>query len=42
VKIPPQFQKNGVTRLMPTDRGKALVEYLKGLNKTFPLPEAAQ
>jgi cytochrome c oxidase cbb3-type subunit II len=42
VKIPPQFQKNGVTRLMPTERGKALVEYLKGLNKTFPLPEAAQ
>jgi len=42
VKIPPQLQKDSVTQLMPTERGKALIEYLKGLNKTFPLPEAAQ
>lgn len=42
VKIPPVYQRNGITQLMPTDRGKALIEYLKGLNKTFPLPEAAQ
>ncbi len=42
VKIPPQFYQNGVTHLVPTDRGKALIEYLRGLNKTFPLPEAAQ
>ena len=42
VKIPPVYQRNGITQLMATDRGKALIEYLKGLNKTFPLPEAAQ
>lgn len=42
VKIPPVYQRDRVTQLMPTDRGKALIEYLKGLNKTFPLPEAAQ
>lgn len=42
IKMPPQFQQNGVTQLVPTDRGKALIEYLRGLNKTFPLPEAAQ
>jgi cytochrome c oxidase cbb3-type subunit II len=42
VKIPPQFVKNGVTHLTPTDRGRALILYLRGLNKTFPLPEAQQ
>jgi cytochrome c oxidase cbb3-type subunit II len=42
IQIPPQFHKNGITRLVPSDRGKALIEYLKSLNKTFPLPEAAQ
>lgn len=42
VKVPPQLQKNGITQLVPTERGKALIEYLKALNKTFPLPEAQQ
>ncbi len=42
IQIPPMHQKNGITRLVPTERGKALIEYMKALNKTFPLPEAAQ
>lgn len=42
IAIPPQLQQNGIVQLVPSDRGKALIEYLKGLNKTFPLPEAAQ
>lgn len=42
IKIPPQLQRNGITQLVPNERGKALIEYLRGLNKTFPLPEAAQ
>lgn len=42
VKVPPQLQKNGITQLVPNERGKALIEYLKALNKTFPLPEAQQ
>lgn len=42
IKIPQQFQTGGVTQLVPTERGKALIEYMRGLNKTFPLPEAQQ
>jgi cytochrome c oxidase cbb3-type subunit 2 len=42
IAIPPQFHKDGVTRLAPTERGKALITYLKALNQSFPLPEAAQ
>jgi cytochrome c oxidase cbb3-type subunit 2 len=42
IAIPPQFVRNGVTHLIPTDRGRALILYLRGLNKTFPLPEAQQ
>jgi len=42
VKLPPQSNRPGITRMVPTERGKALIEYLKALNKTFPLPEAAQ
>ncbi len=42
IKIPEPLQTNGITQLVPNDRGKALIEYLRGLNKTFPLPEAAQ
>jgi cytochrome c oxidase cbb3-type subunit 2 len=42
VKVPKPLQKNGITQLVPTERGKALIEYLKSLNKTFPLPEAQQ
>jgi cytochrome c oxidase cbb3-type subunit 2 len=42
VMVPKPLQKNGITQLAPTERGKALIAYLKSLNKTFPLPEAQQ
>ncbi|MFN7542685.1 MAG: cbb3-type cytochrome c oxidase subunit II [Acidobacteriota bacterium] len=42
IKIPPQFQNSGITQLVPNERGKALIEYLKALNQSFPLPEAQQ
>ncbi len=42
VKIPKPLQQGNVTQIVPTERGKALIEYLKALNKTFPLPEAQQ
>jgi cytochrome c oxidase cbb3-type subunit 2 len=42
VKIPKPLQQGSVTQIVPNERGKALIEYLKSLNKTFPLPEAQQ
>ena len=42
VKMPPGYPKAGVTHIVPTDRGAALIAYLKALNQSFPLPEANQ
>ena len=42
IKLPKTKQGGEVAQIVPTERGKALIEYLKSLNKTFPLPEAAQ
>lgn len=35
-------QPGGVTHIAPTDRGRALIAYLKRLNQSYPLPEANQ
>lgn len=42
VKIPQPAQKDGITHIVPTERGRALITYLRGLNQNFPLPEANQ
>ncbi len=42
IRIPTQHQANGVTHILPTERGRNLIIYLISLNKTFPLPEAQQ
>ena len=42
VKMPPAYKKANVTHIIPTDRGAALIAYLKRLNQSFPLPEANQ
>jgi len=42
IKLPPAFANTGVTHIAPTDRGAALIAYLKRLNQSFPLPEANQ
>ncbi len=34
--------KRGVSHIAPTDRGRALIAYLKRLNQSYPLPEANQ
>jgi cytochrome c oxidase cbb3-type subunit II len=42
IKVPPGKGKNGVTHIVPKERGRQLIAYLISLNKTFPLPEANQ
>lgn len=40
VKVP--RGEGGVSHIVPNDRGRALIAYLKRLNQSFPLPEANQ
>lgn len=42
IRIPEGQVKNGVTHIVPTERGRALIAYLKALNQSYPLPEANQ
>jgi cytochrome c oxidase cbb3-type subunit II len=42
VKLPANYRKTGLSHVVPTDRGAALITYLKHLNQSFPLPEAVQ
>jgi cytochrome c oxidase cbb3-type subunit 2 len=42
VKIPAGYQNGEVAYILPNRRGRALIEYLKRLNQSFPLPEAQQ
>ena len=41
IKVP-TGRRNGVSHIVPTDRGRALIAYLLRLNQSFPLPEANQ
>lgn len=42
VKLPANYRRAGISHVVPTDRGAALITYLKRLNQSFPLPEANQ
>ncbi|MBY0507945.1 MAG: cbb3-type cytochrome c oxidase subunit II [Bryobacteraceae bacterium] len=42
VKIPRGRQASNATHIVPTDRGRAVIAYLKRLNQSYPLPEANQ
>jgi len=42
IKIPPGRQPGDATHIVPTDRGRALIAYLKRLDQSYPLPEANQ
>ena len=42
VKLPAGAVHDGITHIVPTDRGRALIAYLKRLNQSFPFPEANQ
>jgi cytochrome c oxidase cbb3-type subunit 2 len=42
IRIPAAMQKDGVTHIVPKDRGRQLIAYLISLNQSFPLPEANQ
>jgi cytochrome c oxidase cbb3-type subunit 2 len=42
VKLPTSYHNKAISHIVPTDRGLALIAYLKRLNQSFPLKEANQ
>ena len=42
VKLPDNYAAGLVPYIVPNERGKALIVYLKRLNQSFPFPEAFQ
>lgn len=42
IKVPASYKGGAVGYIVPTERGQALIAYLKSLNQSFPLPEANQ
>jgi cytochrome c oxidase cbb3-type subunit 2 len=42
VPLPKTARTNGVVAIVATERGRALIAYLKALDQSFPLPEATR